>query len=813
MDKLYSNLPEPNFSENALTILNRRYLHRDDTGKVIENPKDMLYRVAKTIAQVELKYGLPKKDVDVWTRDFYNIMANGYFLPNSPTLRGAGINSNLAACFVLPISDSRKSIFKTLQDAVEIQAFGGGTGFSFSELRPDGSIIQSTKGTSRGPLPFIDIYDKVIGEVIAQGGVRQGANMGILNYNHPNIMQFIRYKSTLNDKNAKVVQDYINESGLDPNSDEVKILENILIRNLQLSNFNLSVGVTEEFMKMAREGKDYDLINHKGQVVGKLNAKQVLDEIVQGAWRTGDPGIIYLDRIDRDNPTPALGKIVSTNPCGEQPLLPYEACNLGSINLAKMVNDKGINYDLLEKVTDSAVRFLDNVIDANTYVVPEIETMTKGNRKIGLGVMGFADMLIQLNIPYNSSEGLDVAEKVMRFVNDKARESSKDIAKVKGSFPNIEKSIYKEPIRNATRTTIAPTGTISTLLDASSGIEPIYALYYVRSSIYDAKGKPTEQLVTANPYLEKVLVANKIDFKKVVEYIKKEGTIQGAPGVPEEIQNLFLTANEIPVEQHLKMQSAFQKHVDNAVSKTINLKAEATIEDVANAYWLSYDLKNIKGLTVYRDKSKGPQVLTTIRQDSRSLDDVLSENLRRGRDVPGIRWLPGATFQAKTGCGSLFVTVNRDKYGPVEIFNNMNPPGGCSSAQTASSGINISLGLHKNVDPRTVIKHNKAVGCPRRNELVGEMSCPQAASLVMEEFMEISKLLPNNYFDKFYEAVEKYRRMKEEKTNGKEAPVVLNNKSGLNLVDALCPECKSPLQFGEGCKGGKCANCGYSNCG
>ena len=306
MDELYGNLPEPRFSENALTILNRRYLHRDEAGKVTENPKDMVYRVAKTIASVDLKAGLPKQDVDGLTRDFYNMMAHNYFLPNSPTLRGAGIDSNLAACFVLPIYDSRKSIFKTLQDAVEIQAFGGGTGFSFSELRPDNAMISSTKGTSRGPLPFIDIYDKVIGEVIAQGGVRQGANMGILNYNHPNIMQFVRYKSTLNDKNQRVMNEYLAESGLDPDSDEVEILKKILIRNLQLSNFNLSVGVTEDFMKMAHEGKDYDLIDHKKQVVGKMNAKQVLDEIVQGAWRTGDPGIIYLDRIDRDNPTPAL---------------------------------------------------------------------------------------------------------------------------------------------------------------------------------------------------------------------------------------------------------------------------------------------------------------------------------------------------------------------------------------------------------------------------------------------------------------------------------------------------------------------------
>jgi ribonucleoside-diphosphate reductase alpha chain len=812
MDELYRNLPEPRFSENALTILNRRYLHRDDAGKITENPKDMVYRVAKTIASVDLKAGLPQQHVDGLTRDFYNMMAHNYFLPNSPTLRGAGIDSNLAACFVLPVDDSRKSIFKTLQDAVEIQAFGGGTGFSFSNLRPDNAMISSTKGTSRGPLPFIDIYDKVIGEVIAQGGVRQGANMGILNYNHPNIMQFVRYKSNLNDKNARVVNEYIAESGLDPDSDEVEILKKILIRNLQLSNFNLSVGVTEDFMKMAHEAKDYDLIDHKKQVVGKLNAKQVLDEIVQGAWSTGDPGIIYLDRIDRDNPTPALGKIISTNPCGEQPLLPYEACNLGSINLAKMLNGDGIDYGKLEKTTKSAVRFLDNVIDANAYVVPEIEEMTKGNRKIGLGVMGFADMLVQMGIPYNSQQGLDIAEKVMQFINDRAEESSRELAEEKGSFPNLEKSIFTRPVRNATRTTIAPTGTISTLFDASSGIEPVYALYYVRGSIYDAQGRPTEHLTVANPYLEKVLMDKGVHPFPVIEYIKRTGSILGAPGVPQGIQELFLTANEIPVEQHLRMQSAFQKHINNAVSKTINLKRDATIEDVAHAYWLSYTLGNLKGLTVYRDGSKGSQVLTTTRDNSKkSIEEILAENPLRGRHDKNKKWFLGATVQQKTGCGSLFCTVNEDQYGPIEIFNNMNPAGGCSSAQLASSGINVSLGLHQNVDPNSFIKHNLAIKCPNRNELVGQQSCSEAYSQSMKDFMGIMALLPPNYVKKFDEAVEKYYAMKEEKSsNGR--PPVLSNKDGINYVDAVCKECHTPLQFGEGCKGGKCVSCGWSNC-
>lgn len=812
MDRLYGSLGEPGFSENALTILKRRYLHKDDEGKVIETPKEMLYRVAKTIANVDLGYNFSKNDAT--TRKFYDVMANGYFLPNSPTLRGAGINSNLAACFALPVADSRKSIFKTLQDASEIQAFGGGTGFNFSELRPNGSIISSTKGYSRGPLPFIEVFDKVTGEVIAQGGVRQGANMGILNYNHPDIMQFIRYKSTLNEKHMKLVQDFKDESGIGEDSEYLRVLERVIVRNLQLRNFNLSVGITEDFMMRAKEGRDYELINHKNKVVGKLNAKQVLEEIIQSAWKTGDPGIIFLDRIDRDNPTPALGKIVSTNPCAEQPLLPYEACNLGSINLAKMVSGKAVNYGLLGKTVDAGVHLLDNVIDANSYVVPEIEEMVKGNRKIGMGVMGFADMLIQLGVPYASEEGLSFARDVMKFINERAYEASCGLARKKGSFPNFGQSVYsgKTPIRNATRTTIAPTGTLSTLLDVSSGIEPIYAINYTRGSIYNPEGKATEELVVTNTYLEKILRENRVDYNRVMEDIRKSGSIQDVKGVPSEIKRLFLTANEIPVDIHVRMQGAFQEFVDNAVSKTINLRAGAQVDDVAKAHWMAYELGNIKGLTVYRDGSKGSQVLTALKQEKSPLEGMLEGKPLRGRNVPSVKWLPGATFQANTGCGPLFVTLTADKHGIVEVFNNMNPPGGCAAAQTAASGILASLGLQEGVDPKKCIKHLRAIACPPKNDLVGQMSCSQAMANVMEEFNEIMKALPEDYTSRFLSAADKVRDGKDRNGTGHQ-PTPINNKSGFNLVDALCPECHSALQFGEGCKGGKCVNCGYSNCG
>jgi len=817
--KLYNKLAEPNFSDNAMAILKRRYLHKDDSG-VVETPKHMLYRVASNLANVDLQYNLPDSHIESLTKDFYNLMAKKYFLPNSPTLRGAGINSNLAACFVLPVNDSRESIFGTLQDAVEIQAFGGGTGFNFSNLRPDGSTISSTKGYSRGPIPFIEIYNLTIGNVIAQGGVRQGANMGMLNYNHPDILKFIRYKSTLNELNGKVVNLFMDKMDLDEDSEYVKAISKILVNNTQMNNFNLSVGVTEEFMKLAQEGKDYDLVNHKNEVVGKLNAKEVLDEIIESAWGGGDPGIIFLDRIDRDNPTPAIGKIQSTNPCGEQPLLPYESCNLGSINLDSMVKGKKVDYKLLKEVTKKATYFLDNVIDANHYVVPEIEKLTKGNRKIGLGVMGFADMLIQLGIPYASDRGVEIAKEVMKFINEKALESSCELAQVKGPFPNIESSIYRDKVnvRNAARTTIAPTGTLSTLSDVSGGIEPIYALFYTRGSIYDTKGNPQEILKIVNPHLEEVLRKKVVDYEEVLRIIKETGSIQHIKDVPEDVKRLFLTSHEIPVEYQIAMQGAFQEHVDNAVSKTINIKKSATVQDVREAYRLAFKNPFIKGLTVYRDGSKGSQVLVTEKKETaRTLDDILGgDPLPRGRDISGTKWLPGATYEAKTGCGKLFITVNRDKIGIVEDFNNMNPPGGCAGAQTATSGIGLSLGFHKNVNPKTIIKHYKAVGCPMRNDLVGQMSCTQALATALEEFMGIQDLLPKDYAAKFFGVIDEYYNKKNGKDSSEKTVATKpNNKDGRNLVDANCPECGSKLQFGEGCSGGKCSNieCGYSNCG
>lgn len=848
---LYDKLSEPNFSNHALKVLEKRYLQRDDNNQIIENPKGMLYRVASTIANGDLQYGSPKEDVEKLTGEFYRVMADGYFLPNSPTLRGAGIHSNLAACFVLPVYDSRESIFEeTLFNAVKIQAFGGGTGFNWSELRHDGALISSTKGKSAGPVSFINVYDIAIGETIAQGGVRQGANMGILNYNHPDILKFIRSKSELNKKHKELLQRFKETAGLDDSSKYVGILEELLVSKLQLTNFNLSVGVTEEFMKLAREGKDYNLIDHRNQVAGKLNAREVLEEIIKSAWKKGDPGIIFLDRIDRDNATPSLGKIVATNPCGEQPLLPYEACNLGSINLAAMVNGNGIDYELLEKTIRTGVHFLDNVIDVNTYVVGKIEEMTKGNRKIGLGVMGFGDMLVQLGIPYASEEGISKAEEVMSFINEKAHEVSQNIAKVKGAFPNFEKSIYAGgvKIRNAKVTTIAPTGTLSLLYGVTSGIEPLFALYYERGSVYDSDGKAQVVEKVANPYLEKMLRERTSDYEKIIEHVKQEGSIQSVRGVSEDIKKLFLRAEEIDLEYHLRMQSAFQKHVDNAVSKTINLHKNATVGDVAKAFWLSYDLPDIKGLTVYRDGSKGSQVLTAVKEKPKersieellkdhpeselvlslirqktgggSIDDFLDKHPVRGRNVPDTFWLPGATRQVKTGCGPIFVTINEDKYGVVEVFTNMNPAGGCADAQTATCGILASGLLQNNGDPYYVIRHLNATNCPKKNDIAKEKCCPQAVSEAVKEYIDIRKLSSDRGENPFFKDAVNYNELKkvESKGNGNrehEPILAKSNKDGFNRVDAVCPECGMPLQFGEGCRGGKCGNidCGYANCG
>lgn len=556
-----------NLTENALKVLRHRYLLRDEQGKVIETPEEMFRRVAKTIASAESTYG---SNPDEWEEKFYALMTDLKFLPNSPTLMNAGKDfGQLAACFVLPVDDSMKGIFDTLKNAALILQSGGGTGFSFSKLRPKSDIVRSTGGVASGPVSFIKIYNTAT-EVIKQGGARRGANMGILRVDHPDILEFIRIKRS----------------------------------ERELTNFNLSVAVTDAFLDALKSDEEYELINPRSnKIVAKIKAKVVFDAIVESAWETGDPGIIFIDRINSANPTPHIGNIESTNPCGEQPLLPYEACVLGSINLSKYIKHSAIrkqlsevDWESLSKDIKTAVRFLDNSIDVNKYPIPAIEHMHKGNRKIGLGVMGWADMLILLDIPYNHKRAFGLARDLMKFIRDTSREESVKLAERRGVFPNFKGSIYDAPdmpsVRNATTTTIAPTGTLSIIADCSSGIEPLFALAY-KKLILDT------ELYEINKYFFEVAKNNGFYSEELREKVVAKGYLRGMKEIPCQIKKLFKTAHEIPFEDHIEMQACFQEYTDNAVSKTINMPYRAKKEDVAKAFMLAYE-KGCKGITIFR---------------------------------------------------------------------------------------------------------------------------------------------------------------------------------------------------------------------
>jgi len=558
-------------SVNAAKVLENRYLLKDESGRILETPSQLFRRVARATASVEKKFD-SETDVKILEEDFYQIMSDLEFLPNSPTLMNAGTRlGQLSACFVLPVEDSIIDIFEALKDMALIHQSGGGTGFSFSHLRPKGDVVRSTKGIASGPVSFMRIFDTAT-EVIKQGGRRRGANMGILRSQHPDIMQFIFSKS-----------------------DE-----------MSLSNFNISVAVTDQFMEAVSEGKKQPLINPRtGKEAGSVRGDELFDAIVNQAWRTGEPGIIFLDQMNRHNPTPQLGAFEATNPCGELPLLPWESCNLGSINLSRMVSDGKIDWKKLARVVKLAVRFLDNIVEANKLPIPAVEKATRGNRKIGLGVMGFADALIKLGIPYDSEKALETAESFMAFIYSKARRASKQLAAERGTFPNFSGSIYdkrgKPKLRNATLLSIAPTGTISILADCSSGIEPTFALTFVRNVMEGM------QLLEINPLFERVAHERGFFSKELMEKVASQGTLKGISEIPEDVRRVFVTDWDIDPQWHIRMQASFQKYVDNSVSKTINLPAKATVEDVRKAYLLAHKL-GCKGITVYRYGSKKQQV-------------------------------------------------------------------------------------------------------------------------------------------------------------------------------------------------------------
>jgi ribonucleoside-diphosphate reductase alpha chain len=728
----------------ALQVLEKRYLKKDKQGNVIETPEEMFHRVAGAIAAAELIYN-PKANVKATEDDFFKLMYGLEFLPNSPTLMNAGKKlGQLSACFVLPIEDSMESIFEAVKDTAIIQKSGGGTGFSFSHLRPEGDLVDSTSGVASGPVSFMRAFDTVT-DVTKQGGTRRGANMGILDINHPDILKFITAKEDMK----------------------------------ALTNFNLSVALTADFMQAVKAGADYDLINpHTKEVTGKLNAKDVFDKIVDMAWRTGDPGIVFIDRINEANPTPHLGKIESTNPCGEQPLLPYESCNLASINLSRMMKKKGggyeIDYSKLAKTIKTAVRFLDNVIDVNKFPLPQIEVMTKKTRKIGLGIMGFADMLVMLGVPYNSHEALEVAEDIMGFINKKATEASVELAKERGVFPAFKGSIYDVPdgpqVRNATRTTIAPTGTLSMIAGCSSGIEPLFALSYTKTVL---DGTP---FVEVNPYFEEA--AKKGDFYSD-ELMKKlaEGThLSDIKDVPDKVKRVFVTAHEITPEWHVKMQAAFQRSTDNAVSKTINFPQSATREDVTHAYMLAYE-EGLKGITIYRDRSRDTQVLTTGKKPEKVVEEPVTRAPRKRPTET-----KGTTTKVNTGCGSLYITVSYDDKGIFEVFSTLGKSGACAAAQLEAICRLISTALRSGVDVAQIVKQLRGIRCPSISWEGGKsiLSCADAIASVLEKHI-----------------------------NGDDKPKLEDYGLAKNMA-GQCPECSNMLVFSEGCY--HCPACGYTKC-
>lgn len=746
-----------NLSKNAITVLERRYLTKDEKGNVIEKPEEMFERVANFIAMADRLYD-EDADVDRTAKKFYDIMINQEFIPNSPTLMNAGKDlGQLSACFVLPIEDSMEGIFDSIKNAALIHKSGGGTGFSFSKLRPKGSTVKSTGGVASGPVSFMRVFNSAT-EAVKQGGTRRGANMGILRVDHPDIMEFIESKRDLT----------------------------------EITNFNLSVGLTEKFMAAVEKGDNYDLIDpHTKEVVGELNAKEVFNHIVEMAWNSGEPGIIFLDRINNDNPTPELGEIESTNPCGEQPLLPFESCNLGSINISKMIKESPegyeVDYDKLGRIVDISVHFLDNVIDMNRYPLKEIEEMSKKTRKIGLGVMGFADLLFYLGIPYNSNEAVNFADELMSFIDKRSKEKSMELAEKRGVFPAYDKSIYKKKgmkIRNATTTTIAPTGTISIIAGASSGIEPLFAISFIRN-VMDG-----DQLLEVHPYFENIAKERNFYSKELMKKIAEEGSIANIEEIPEDVKKVFVTAHDISPFWHIKMQAAFQKHVDNAVSKTVNFRNDATKEEVEEVYKLAYKLA-CKGVTIYRDGSRDNQVLSTGKKQKKLEDKKIKPRLR-----PEIT--QGMTEKVRVGCGNLYITVNYDENGICEVFTNVGRAGGCPSQSEATSRL-ISIALRSGMKVEEIIGQLKGIRCHSTlrqratNKAIKVLSCPDAIGKALERAMNTYVEVENSSITEIAYEIED-----EENLN-------------LGIDNNKCPDCGATLGHEGGCN--ICMNCGYSKCG
>jgi ribonucleoside-diphosphate reductase alpha chain len=799
---------EPNLTENARRVLEKRYLKKDKDGTPIETPAEMFWRVASNIASAEEKFGA-KDQVPVWAARFYTMMATKEFMPNSPTLMNAGRDlQQLSACFVLPVEDSMESIFETLKHAAVIHKSGGGTGFAFSRIRPKNDRVSSTHGVASGPVSFMSVYDAAT-EHVKQGGTRRGANMGILRVDHPDILEFISCKHA---------------------SDNL------------ITNFNISVAVDEKFMQKVIRGEDYELINPRsGEVTDRLSAREVFDKIVHSAWKNGDPGIVFIDRMNepRTNPTPHVGTIESTNPCGEQPLLPYESCNLASINLASFLDESSgsLDWDRLRTTVHHATRFLDNVIEMNRYPVDKIAQITRdGNRKIGLGVMGWADLLFRMEIPYDSDEAISLGEEIMAFIQKEADNASEELAKERGSFPNWKGSHYDKigrPMRNATRTTIAPTGTISIIAGCSSGIEPLFALAYYRK-VLDG-----EQLVEIDPYFETVALQEGFYSDELIAEVIRQGGIRSIESVPKKFRKIFVTSHEITPEWHIRHQAAFQKYTDNAVSKTVNFPHDATPEDVAKVYFLAYEL-GCKGVTIYRDGSKEWQVLNVGVPDQAGQKDASGEHDAKfesaakdeshsvvseatgpatlvvaeaqpvyPRRVPeSEHGLPARRFRVPTPLGIMNVFVSEVDNMPFEVFLVFGKAGSDLAAFSEALGRQISLGLRCGIPLRLIVDQLKGIG-GRSSIGFGEkkvFSVPDALAKLLERHY----LGGNNGSRNGDSAPTQASESKTSPSEWEGDAVALTGSDAAGLLE-ICPECQEySYVFAEGC--GKCQACGFSTC-
>ena len=847
-------LPEPKLTDNARTILERRYLKKDEEGRPVEEPVDLFWRVAWEIAKADRLYGVSDEAVKETAIQFYKLMAEGVFEPNSPTLMNAGRPlGQLSACFVLPVPDSLAGIYETLRDMALIHQSGGGTGFGFSRLRPSGDVVKSTMGVASGPVSFMEVYDAST-EAVKQGGTRRGANMGILRVDHPDILGFIDCKA---DKN-------------------------------KITNFNISVGVTDAFMEALENGGDYDLLNPRtGDPMGQLDAEAVFSSVIEGAWRNGEPGVYFIDEANRYNPVPHLGDYEATNPCGEQPLLAYDVCNLGSINVGAFVNQEGtVDWDGLGSSVHEATHFLDNVIDANRYPLEKIDDLSKRIRRVGLGVMGWADLLVKIGEPYGSPRSIELGREVMYFVDEQSKVESERLAAERGVFPEWEQSIWgpdstcarnddgdrvrpERRLRNCNVTTVAPTGTISIIAGCSSGIEPLFAVAFMRN-------QAGVLMPDVNPDFVRRAEEGGWCSDELIKRIADEGHIH-FDEVPGDVQGIFVTAHDVTPEQHIRMQAAFQEHTDSAISKTCNFSSSATEEDVRKIYDLAHELK-CKGVTVYRDGSRDEQVLSTgetakevqrqteqsgstvslegttletvdtdstladdmadtlarltaieaqnqeLEQDNKKLETTVEEGKRRIAELEGARMrrvgkrqrprvLRGHTRQIESPLGQMYVTINEDEQGrPFEVFVSLGKTGGSAMADAEAIGRLSSLALRSGITLKDVHKQLRGISSDRSVGLGPSkvLSGPDAIAQVIEKYLDDKDGIQQDL------AIQEVGEAKKKNANGgvrtAERPVIERyQESAARLFIGVCPECGSSMAFEEGCA--KCYACGHSECG